>query len=145
MTYISIASWLKTILETVRDAVWSKLVAVYDYDIPSAEVSEWYPYACISNGDMDEGILDSADNTAVFTFVIRVKDIAKEKTTTEARMRALCDTIMAELRKRTNLYLSGSSENTLPFNVHWSWDTGATSPHRIFEITIKVQKSFSTL
>lgn len=68
---------------------------------------------------MDEEILDSRDNKATYNYIIRVKDIATDKSATEARMRALCDTIMVELRKYTNLYLGSTVDNVLPFNVKW--------------------------
>jgi len=106
MTYISIASALVTILQTVRDAPSSNLAAVFNYDIPAAETSSGYPFACVSNGELREEILDSADNTATYNFIIRVIDLATDKSDTETRMRTLCDAIMTELRKKMNLYLS---------------------------------------
>lgn len=145
MSYISIATALTTILQGVRDAGSSKLADVYDYDATTPDSGDGYPFACLVNGDMDEEILDSRDNTATYNYIIRVKDIATDKSATEARMRALCDTIMVELRKYTNLYLGSTVDNVLPFNVKWGWDTGNSVPLRFFEITIKAQKSFSTL
>lgn len=144
MTYISIASALKSILTTVKGAVWSKLAEVYDYDMPSPEDATGYPYACISNGEMHEEILDTVDNLATYTFLLRVIDIANDREATEANMRGLADDIMAELRKKTNLYLWGAY-NILPFTLSWKWESGSSTPIRVCEITVQVQKSFSTL
>lgn len=46
MSYFSIASSLKTILETVRDGVGGRLAAVYDTEVPEGAS---YPYAVLSN------------------------------------------------------------------------------------------------
>jgi len=146
MSYTSIASALVTILNWVRDAGSSKLADVYDYDAPTPDSWDGYPFACLVNGDLDEEILDTTDNKATYNFIIRVKDLAGEnKSTTESRMRSLCDSIMVELRKYTNLYLSNTVDNVLPFNVKWWWDTANGVPIRVFEISIKAQKSFTTL
>lgn len=144
MSYASIASSLNTILTTVKNAPGSILAQVFDYDLQVAD-DNGYPFASIVNGDAEESVLDSAYNEAEYHFFIRVCDLAKDKSATEVNMRILVDAILAELRKKTNLYLSNTVDNTLPFRVRWSWEGSGTVPLRVCTIEIVGMKQHSTL
>lgn len=103
-----------------------------------------YPYACVSNISAVEDPLDSANNKALYTFLVRVVDVAKDKTLTEDRMRSLADTILAELRKRENATFGGIADMVFPFNTTWKWESGTDNvPFRVLEIEIKIQQSHS--
>lgn len=142
MGFINIAEKLKIILDTVKTNNPTKLKAVFDYDVPGPV--EGYPYACIAQQDCEEEPLDTATNKALYTFVIRVVDVAKDKTQTEDNMRSLADAISAELRKRGNATLGGIALKFFPIKTTWRWSSGSDQiPHRICEIEITIEQSHS--
>ena len=140
MSYFSIASSLKTILETVRDGVGGRLSAVYDTEVPEGAS---YPYATLTTGEATEEALDTSTNTTLYRFTIRAVNVAKDKATAEATMRKLADDILAELRKRANQTLGGTVDNILPFSLSWGWENGNTVPNRYFEIRLEILKNYS--
>lgn len=144
MTYISISEKLFWILETVKAQTDSKLTQCFSYETSSPD-DLWFPYASLAQWDMTEEIIDTCTNKALYTFLIRVSDVQKDKTVMELRMRGLCDDILAELRKQANLYLWGTVDNILPFQVVWGWETSSQIPSRYFEITVRVQKLHSII
>lgn len=141
MGFVNIASSLKTILDTVKTNT-NKLQAVFDYDVPGPV--DGYPYACIAQQGAVEDPLDTANNKSLYTFIIRVVDVAQDKTLTEAKMRSLADAILAELRKRENATFGGAADKVFPFKTTWRWSSGSDQiPQRILEIEVTIQQSYS--
>ncbi len=143
MGFVNIASEIFDILTTVKNAGGSQLAEVFNYDVAGPSSDTGYPYACVSNLAAIEDPLDSANNKALYTFLVRVVDVAKDKTLTEARMRSLADTILVELRKRGNATFGGVADKVFPFKTTWKWETGDKVPARVLEIEINVQQSHS--
>jgi ABC-type enterochelin transport system ATPase subunit len=79
------------------------LAIVYNYDVK--EITK-YPCAIISVKDGDEEELDTKNNLLKTRYIIRVQDQNVSVATMEARMRTLCDSILAELRKKANQTIS---------------------------------------
>lgn len=126
-------------MDTVKTNT-SKLEAVFDYDVPGPV--NGYPYACIAQQGAVEDTLDTANHKSLYTFIIRVVDVANDKTQTEAKMRSLADAILAELRKREHETFGGVADRVFPFKTTWRWSSGSDNiPHRICEIEITIQQS----
>ena len=142
MSFVALAEKLKTILETVQTNNPDTLSAVFDYDVPGPV--DGYPYACVANQDAEEQPLDSDQNKALYTFILRVVDVATDKTQSEARMRSLADAILAELRKRANATFGGVASTVFPFKTTWRWSAGSdVIPQRILEIEVSVEMCYS--
>lgn len=139
MGYYSIGQKLKTVLDTVKNAVGSGLAAVYEYDI---QTSDEKPFACIITSGATEEMLDTQTNQTVYNYKIRVIDTDKNKSTLENNMRQLCDDILAELRKEANETLQGEAVRFLPFTVEWTWSGSQDTFSRIFEINIEIVELF---
>lgn len=140
MSFKTIGEKLETILNTVKNAPNSGLAAVFNYE---EVASDQYPYATICTGSLEEEILDTTSNEAVYNFIIRVIDVNKNKATMEANMRALADDIMAELRKEINETLAGTVNRVAPFKIDWKWDTENSTPKRYFEINVEVMTNYT--
>jgi hypothetical protein len=140
MSFYAIGQSLKSVLNTVQSAPSSRLAVVYDYDSP--ETGTGYPYATLTPKGAEEESLDTATNQTLYSFVIRCQDVQKDKSTMEATMRRLCDDILAELRKASNITFGGSVDRVLPFTVSWGWDTANQIPSRFFEIEVQVLRNF---
>ncbi len=115
------------------------LAIVYNYDVK--EITK-YPCASISVKDGDEEELDTKNNLLRTRYLIRVQDQNVSVATMEARMRTLCDSILAELRKKANQTITGNSVRILPFAVTWGWFDGQL-PTRMFEISVEVSEYFA--
>ena len=144
MSYVSIASKLKDVIDIVRDASGSKLATTFDFDSPTTDQTTGFPYAMVSTWPMDEDMLDSATNEALYTFVIRACDANKDKATMETNMRGLADDILAELRKRVHLFLDDTADKVLPFKVEWSWTNNGDVPMRVCDIRIQILYHYDT-
>ena len=144
MTYVSIATKLKAIIDTVRDAGSSKLATTYNYDAPTTDETTGFPYAMISTWPVTEEVLDTRTNKVLYTFVIRACDANTDKADMETNMRGLADDILAELRKRSHLFLDDTVDRILPFQVSWSWGDSQGVQMRIFEIRIEILSHYDT-
>ena len=107
----------------------TKLASVYNYEVKTYDS---VPSATITPLDTIETVLDTVNNQDDISFRIRVVDKNKSVALMEARMRTLCDAIIAELRKKTNITLGGTICN-MTFNITWGW-LDDEQPMRTFEI-----------
>ena len=109
----------------------TKLAQVFNYDVKTYDK---VPCATITPLEATEIPLDTANNTDTVPFRIRVVDKNKSIVTMEARMRTLCDDLLAELRKRENITLNWTVCNTT-FSVTWWW-LDDEQPMRTFDIIV---------
>lgn len=109
----------------------TKLAQVFNYDVKTYDK---VPCATITPLEATEIPLDTANNTDTVPFRIRVVDKNKTISSMEARMRTLCDEILAELRKRENITLNWTVCNT-NFSVTWWW-LDDEQPMRTFDIIV---------
>lgn len=109
----------------------TKLAQVFNYDVKTYDK---VPCATITPLEATEIPLDTANNTDTVPFRIRVVDKNKSISSMEARMRTLCDDLLAELRKRENITLNWTVCNTT-FSVTWWW-LDDEQPMRTFDIIV---------
>lgn len=140
MGYSTIWIAIKAILDSLVST--TTLAVVYNYD---AKTSDNYPYAEIIVSDASEEFLDTANNLSTKNFIIRVTDLSRDLSNTEAKMRLLCDNIVAELRKEANETLGWIAKRVLPKWINWYWVTNERQDgsNRIFEINLEVLEEFS--
>lgn len=72
-------------------------------------------------------------------------DLSRDTVNTEAKMRLLCDNIVAELRKEANETLGGIAKRVIPRGINWYWVTNERQDgsNRIFEIILEIQEEFA--
>jgi len=123
---------LKAILDPLITT--TTLTAVFNYDVKTYDT---FPLCNIMIADSEETYLDSSNNMADLKFIIKIIDQNKSIATMEVRMRTLVDTILVELRKKSNCTLWWIAE-WITFSIIWGWQD-YEQPTRVCEITCKVR------
>lgn len=143
MSLVNIKAEIKAILDALVST--NKLQVVYDYPIGQ---SDQYPYSVIETEGIQDDFLDSASNRVTYTFAISFFDALTEaisRSATENRLHVLCDNILHELRKKSNLTLNGDSVSLRITGVTWGYQGEATAPIRSFTIALEAEAIKSIL
>lgn len=120
---------------TTVKASSSYLSEVFAYD-PWFTDDSGFPYACLITKGATEDNLDTAYNQITYTYIIRICDANKDKSTMETTIRAVADDMLAELRKRSNMLLWGVVDRVLPFEVSFGFTND--TPMRYVDIQIQL-------
>lgn len=116
--------WQK-LFNTIKDNAW--LSACYNYD---KKTLDEFPVAVISAKWTDELVLDTVSNQSTISYTIRVLDQNKDNENMEIRMRALCDSLVDDIRKNP----LDDTIAKVTMEVNWWWQDDE-QPMRAFEIT----------
>lgn len=118
--------------------IWQKLYDVVSANTGIAEAFNYdpktyesFPSASISASSTSETILDTQTNWWLYSFIVRVVDQNTSIATMENRMRALCDSLMSDLR---GMQLDSTIQR-ITMNVRWWW-IDSDQPLRVLEIEV---------
>lgn len=104
MSLVNIKAEIKTMLDALVAS--NKLKIVYDYPVAT---SDDYPYSVIETESISDDFLDSVSNEVTYIFSIMFFDQLKDsdsRSTVENRLHVLCDNMLTEIRKKSNLTLN---------------------------------------
>lgn len=125
MTYVSIATQLKTLLQSITE-----LSTVYDYE---AKELNRYPCATLTAGSHKNNFQDTAANRRQFVFTIRLYNRTDSAADGERIMRVVADKVIQAVE--TNITLNGSCDWAAPSEGVWGYQEREV-PVRVCEITV---------
>ena len=129
MTYVSLGLALETILNTIVE-----FNAVYNYE-PKELLK--YPTATVTALSHEDIFSDTATNTRVFTFTIRLYYRTDLEDDAESILRDLADKVIVALEADPTL--SGACDFAKPTKASWTYSEREV-PVRIVEMTIDINK-----